>query len=80
MIKLDVLKATALSLTPNKASTTQPNESFAKYVDVYSLLLSYKHQVAFGATYAQVKKKKKKKKSSRRIFKSFRTSRVRGLG
>jgi hypothetical protein len=41
MIKLDVLKATALSLTPHKASSTQRNEAFTEYVDVYSPLLSH---------------------------------------
>jgi hypothetical protein len=35
-----MIKATALSLTPHKASPPQPNRTFAEYVDVYSPLLS----------------------------------------
>jgi hypothetical protein len=42
MIKLDVLKATAINLTPHKASPLQPNEIFAEYIDVYSPFLSHK--------------------------------------
>jgi hypothetical protein len=36
----DYLKATALTLTPHKASPPQPNGTFAEYVDMYSPLLS----------------------------------------
>jgi hypothetical protein len=43
MIKLYVLKAIALSLTPHKASPPHPNEAFAEYDDVYLPLLSHKH-------------------------------------
>jgi hypothetical protein len=60
-----------LSLTPHKASPPQPNGAFAEYVDVYPPLFLYKHQVAFGATYAQVKKKKK---ALKRISRSSRIS------
>jgi hypothetical protein len=35
-------KATAINLTPHKASPLQSNEIFAEYVDVYSPLLSHK--------------------------------------
>jgi hypothetical protein len=64
------LKATPLILTPHKASPPELNETFVEYVDVYSTLLSQKHQVAFGATYAQVKGKK----TLRWISRSSRTS------
>jgi hypothetical protein len=57
-------KSNCLILTPR-----QPNGTLAEYVDVYSPLLSQKHQVAFGAIYAQVKKK-----ALRRISRSSRTS------
>jgi hypothetical protein len=60
-----------LSLTPHKASPPQLNGAFAEYVDVYSPLLFTKHQVAFDAIYAQVKKKKK---VLRQISRSSRTS------
>jgi hypothetical protein len=33
-------KSNCLTLTPHKASPPQPNGTFAKYVDVYSPLLS----------------------------------------
>jgi hypothetical protein len=62
-------KSNCLILTPHKASPRQPNGTLAEYVDVYSPLLSQKHQVAFGAIYAQVKKK-----ALRRISRSSRTS------
>jgi hypothetical protein len=46
MIKLDEVKATAISLTPHKASPLQPNGTLDEYVDVYSPLLSHKHKVS----------------------------------
>jgi hypothetical protein len=58
MIKLYVLKANALSLTPHKAHLPQPNRAFAECVDVYSPLLLHKHQVAPDATNAQAKKRR----------------------
>jgi hypothetical protein len=39
MIKLDEVKATAIGLTPHKASLLQTNRAFAEYVDMYSPLL-----------------------------------------
>jgi hypothetical protein len=45
-----------LSPTPYKASPRQSNEEFVEYVDVYSPLLSHKHQVALDATIVQAKK------------------------
>jgi hypothetical protein len=35
MINTDQLNVAALSLTPQTASSLQPNETFVEYVDVY---------------------------------------------
>jgi hypothetical protein len=61
-------KSNCLSLTPHKASPHQPNGTFVEYIDVLTLAFT-KHQVAFGAIYAQVKEK-----ALRRISWSSRTS------
>jgi hypothetical protein len=62
-------KSNCLSLTPHKASTPQPNGTFVWVCWCVLTLAFTKHQVAFGAIYAQVKKK-----ASRRISRSSRTS------
>jgi hypothetical protein len=40
-------KSNYLSLTPHKASPPQPNGTFAKYIDVYSPLLSQNTRLRF---------------------------------
>jgi hypothetical protein len=65
---LVIAKSNCLSLTPHKASPHQPNGTFVEYIDVLTLAFT-KHQVAFGAIYAQVKEK-----ALRRISWSSRTS------
>jgi hypothetical protein len=63
------------SLTPHKASPLRPNGILVKYV-VYSPLLSHKHQVALGATHAQMNKKMVLKPISKilKILTSMKTS------